>query len=126
LSAVGFKAVYSQIQRLRAAAKSSGARSTGRLFWLKNGAYRRPAAHPRFAATAGSRACFACESTKLPAFVARRNYSLTSARAIFWEMYPSTAPMIREITPTMKGFSSEAEVTAPSLLPVKARPATAA
>ena len=34
--------------------------------------------------------------------------------------------MIREITPTMNGFSSEAEVTAPSLLPVKARPATAA
>src|ERR1700722_8387686 len=54
------------------------------------------------------------------------SYSLTSARAIFWEMYPSTAPMIREITPTMKGFSSEAVVTAPSLLPVKASPATAA
>jgi hypothetical protein len=59
---------------------------------------------------------------------ARRSPSYASAiaRAIFWEMYPSTAPMIREITPTMNGFSREAEVIAPSLLPVNARPATAA
>src|SRR3984957_13134572 len=81
---------------------------------------------PRFAAGRWLAALFTGESTALRGLHRPCNYSLTSARAIFWEMYPSTAPMIREITPTMKGFSSEAEVTAPSLLPVKARPATAA
>ena len=51
---------------------------------------------------------------------------LRERRATFCEMYPSSAPMISEITPTTNGFSSEAEMTAPSLLPVRARPATAA
>jgi hypothetical protein len=56
----------------------------------------------------------------------RPNYSLTSARAIFCEMYPSTAPMIIEMTMLMNGLSSEAMVTEPSLLPAKASPAVVA
>jgi hypothetical protein len=81
---------------------------------------------PRFVAIAVSLPSFANQATKLTGARRSPSYASAIARAIFWEMYPSTAPMIREITPTMNGFSSEAEVIAPSLLPVNARPATAA
>ena len=81
---------------------------------------------PQFAAIAVSRPSFAPDRRSSPALVVRPSYSSAIARAIFWEMYPSTAPMIREITTTMNGFSNEAEVTAPSLLPASASPAIAA
>jgi hypothetical protein len=90
-------------------------------FWRKSDAFPKARGASTIAGIASSRTCFARESTKLPRLRrSRPSYSLTSARAIFWEMYPSTAPMINEITMLMNGFSSDAVVTAPSLLPASA------
>jgi hypothetical protein len=81
---------------------------------------------PRFAAIADSRAASPANRRTFAALGIRLRYSLASATAIFCEMYPSTTPMIIEMTMLMNGLSSEAMVTEPSLLPAKASPAVVA
>src|ERR1700688_3876975 len=88
--------------------------------------YRRVGGRPRFAGGRWLAALFHPRINEAPGLRRSASYSLTNARAIFWEMYPNTAPTIRDNTALMNGFSRDPDVNAPSLLPANAKPAVGA